>query len=264
MKTMQKYSVFVNWFKDYVSKYNLDPKDQENINLKIYHTYRVCDEITDIGNSLNLNELDMFLAKTIALFHDIGRFEQYAKYKTFSDAKSEDHALLGIKILLENNILGELDNSHVEIIINAIKYHNKAKIPNNLDAKSLLFAKLIRDADKLDIWRVVIDYYEKKSDNEKIGLGFLDEPYISDETYYAVKNKEIVGYEKVKTINDLKLLQMAWIYDINFHRTFEIIKERNYLKRIYNTLPKSEKTYNIYKDMKNYLNNILKNNIRKK
>ena len=258
----KKFSEFVKWFDDYVSSYNLNPKDQENIDLKIYHTYRVCDEITDIGNSLNLNELDMFLAKTIALFHDIGRFEQYAKYKTFSDVKSEDHALLGIKILLNNDILSELDDSYIKIIINAIQYHNKAKIPN-LDDKSLLFTKLIRDADKLDIWRVVIDYYENKLSNEKIGLGFLDEPYISDETYEAVKNKEIVGYDKVKTINDLKLLQMAWIYDINFHRTFEIIKERDYLKKIYNTLPKSEKIHSIYIDMENYLNSKLNNKTKK-
>ncbi|AEH07204.1 HD domain-containing protein [Methanothermococcus okinawensis] len=258
MKIMQKYSVFVNWFEDYVNSYNLNPKDQENINLKIHHTYRVCKEIVDIGNSLNLNELDIFLAKTIALFHDIGRFEQYAKYKTFSDAKSEDHALLGIKILLNNNILEELGKSNIKIIINAIQYHNKVKIPSNLDAKSLLFTKLIRDADKLDIWRVVIDYYEKKSNNEKIGLGLLNEPYISDEIYNAIKNKEIIGYDKLKTINDLKLLQMAWIYDINFHRTFEIIKERNYLKKIYDTLPKSERIYNIYKEMENYLNEMAK------
>ena len=42
---------------------------------------------------------DLLLAKTAALFHDIGRFPQWKHYSTFVDSVSEDHALLGLEVL---------------------------------------------------------------------------------------------------------------------------------------------------------------------
>ncbi len=98
------------WFAEYVETFRSDNHEiHQNIELKKGHTKRVYNEILKIGAQLELNPEEMNLAETIALFHDVGRFEQYFRYKTFSDNLSEDHAELGIKILERHGVLDKLD-----------------------------------------------------------------------------------------------------------------------------------------------------------
>jgi hypothetical protein len=56
----------------------------------------------------------------------------------------------------------------------------------------------------------------------------------------------MISMEQLRTRNDFKLLQMAWIYDVNFPPTFRMIAERGYLETIRNTLPASERIDRIY------------------
>jgi len=44
----------------------------------------------------------------------------------------------------------------------------------------------------------------------------------------------------VKTLNDFKLLQLGWVYDLNFPFTARIIAEKDYVKRIRKTMPESD------------------------
>ena len=120
-----------NWFTNYVHtfQYN-EPEKQQNIDLKKDHTLRVCKEISNIGNQLGLNDDQLRLAEIIALLHDIGRFEQYARYYTFRDRSSENHAELGIRIIEKFGLLESLDNNNIKsIILCAIKYHNRHSLP---------------------------------------------------------------------------------------------------------------------------------------
>jgi putative nucleotidyltransferase with HDIG domain len=97
-----------SWFENYTKQFKSQEKNyNQNINLKKEHTYQVCNEITRLGKSINLNKEDLTLAQTIALLHDVGRFEQYDRYGTFADCKFEEHAQLGVKILSQKNVLKE-------------------------------------------------------------------------------------------------------------------------------------------------------------
>ena len=62
--------------------------------LKEKHSLRVCNEILNIGKNHNLTDNNLRLAEAMALFHDIGRFEQYTRYQTFVDKKSENHGVM--------------------------------------------------------------------------------------------------------------------------------------------------------------------------
>jgi putative nucleotidyltransferase with HDIG domain len=94
------------WFSNYVRTfYDENPEVQQNIVLKEEHTLRVCSEIVAIGQDLELNQNELRLAEIIALLHDIGRFEQYRNYGTFSDSRSENHAELGVKIIEREDLL---------------------------------------------------------------------------------------------------------------------------------------------------------------
>jgi len=244
------------WFSNYVQTFKHDDKNfQENIALKEKHTKQVCKEILNIGKQLGLNENELRLSEVIALFHDIGRFEQYARYKTFVDHESENHAELGVKILKENQVLNKFNKSIQSLILRTILYHNRFALPEGETNTCLFFSKLLRDADKLDIWRVVTDYYNQNSGkrNGILELGLPDTASFSDEVYQDMLNKRIVDVKHLKNLNDFKLLQMGWIFDINFVPTFHCIKTRHYLEMIRQVLPESEKIEKIFGVAQAYL-----------
>ena len=145
MDAMQK-------FLEYASAY--DDGSDTRIKLKIIHTQRVTEVLEQLTAALPLSESDRELAYLCAVYHDIGRFEQLKRYHTFLDYKSIDHAQLGCEILRQGDFLGELSDREREQVLTAIGNHNRLAIEDGLDEKTLLFAKLIRDADKCDIFRV--------------------------------------------------------------------------------------------------------------
>jgi hypothetical protein len=244
------------WFSEYVQTFRSGNHEvRENIELKEEHTRRVCAEILDIGKSLSLEPEKLCLAEIMALFHDVGRFEQYVRYGTFLDRDSEDHALLGIKILRKHGVLKDIDQATRHLIFKVISYHNRLRLPETETQESLLFAKLLRDADKVDIWRVVTDHYSRKEGhgNGAIDLGLPHDPEISDEVCAALMAGRIVRLASLKTLNDFKILQMSWVYDVNFARTFQLIRERGYMEMIRDALPESTKVSKIYSSVRSYL-----------
>lgn len=132
--------------------------NNEKIKHKVIHTYHVIKMAEYISDNLGLSEVDKNLAKLIALLHDIGRFDQAKEFGSFrEDMKNIDHASLGIKILFENDMIREFieDNQYDSIIKTAIANHSKYSLDEkNLSEKELLHSRLIRDADKLDSFRV--------------------------------------------------------------------------------------------------------------
>ena len=141
-------------FKEYVKDYN--PNDGK-IALKISHILRVTQKSRELAEELNLNEEDTDLAELIGLLHDIGRFEQVRIYNTFYDKDSINHGEYGVKILFEDGLIRKFikDDSYDEIIKKAILNHNRPRIEEGLSKRELMHAKIIRDADKLDIYYVL-------------------------------------------------------------------------------------------------------------
>lgn len=251
-----------DWFVSYVQPFKSGNADQQqNIILKEEHTKRVCKEILDIGKELGLTDKDLCLAEIIALLHDIGRFEQYARYQTFADRDSVDHAAFGVKILQENGVLNKLDKPMQSLILRTISYHNRRALPQQESATCLFFSKLLRDADKLDIWRVVTDYYYQKDEkrNNVIELGLPDTPEISCDVYKDLMDGRIVDVTHLKNLNDFKLLQIGWIYDVNFTPTFQRVRDRRYLEMIRDVLPKSNKIEEIFSVIQSYLDDKIQN-----
>lgn len=229
-----------NRFEGYVKQFaSPDPDIQAAMDLKEAHTRRVCEAILDIGEHEGLFGEELLLAEAAAMLHDIGRFEQFRQYKTFSDARSEDHALLGVKVIQETAILKDIDSQTARTITRAVECHNRAVLPYRENGRGLFFMKLLRDADKVDIWRVVTDYYRDAHHerNPTIELNLPDTSGISDAVCGSLMKGNIVKMTDLQTLNDFKLLQIGWIYDVNFRRTFQIVQEKGYLKQIREALP---------------------------
>lgn len=231
------YNEYVNRFQNYYEGIKLiSEKHKEVSELKYHHTFRVVNEITNLCKYLKLSDEELFLAKLIALFHDVGRFEQYAQYQTFSDKKSVDHAELALKIIEENNLLSGIGKHDVELIRTAILNHNKFAVADNLSGEQFYFAQLIRDADKLDILYVVTNrkkYFvpdDVKKNHTDINPGFIKN----------IQNHELVSYDDVKGMLDYVLLRMSWVFDLYFDYSIHQYKERNYFEKMLSQLPETE------------------------
>src|SRR5574341_2330987 len=237
-------TAFKNWFAGYCDSFSTQrPEDQRNFATKQDHTHEVCLNAVRIAEDLLLDQQHALLAEAIALFHDVGRFPQYRQYKTFDDAISVNHAALGAKVLLENSVLRGLHKRDQDIIVRAVTLHNVFSLPGDLDDETLLFARLIRDADKLDILRVVIDYFERDAGSraEAVALGLPDSPGYSEEVLACLLRGEMARKDALRMQNDFKLLQLAWLYDLNFPSSFRMVLERNYINTIAGLLPRDDK-----------------------
>jgi len=247
-----------SWFSIYVKSFKYGDEDlRKNIILKEEHTYRVVEEIKALAESLGLDEGEKRFAEMTALLHDIGRFEQYARYQTFNDNESENHAELGIRILRRSGILHHLKETTKDLVYRVIQYHNRAYLPENESETCLFFSKLLRDADKLDIWKVVIDHYYREDEQHDpvLELALPNTPGISDKVYQDLMNHRIVNMKNMQNLNDFKLLQMGWVFDINFKPSFQLIQSRHYLEKIRHVLPNSEKIECITKTIQQFMEN---------
>ncbi|MCF8011926.1 MAG: HD domain-containing protein [Clostridiales bacterium] len=246
-----------NWFASYVKDfYTGNSKTDTAIKLKEEHTYRVCSNINDIGKSLDLAAKDLHMAEAIALFHDIGRFRQFFHYGTYNDARSEDHGELGKQVLDETGILSYLAEDKQEIILEAVRHHNKRCLPESLPDKTLLFLKMVRDADKIDIFEVFCRYYSNSSSELDgiLEIGLPDTPGYSKILIKNLLQEQICNFEDVKNSNDKKLLQLSWIYDLNFNFALQEIARRGHIEKLIKTLPDTKEIQEVYSCLQNYIN----------
>lgn len=244
------------WFADYArSYYSSDNEDQKNILLKVEHTDNVCRNTVAIAEGSSLDANQVRLAETVALFHDVGRFRQYTKYKTFRDAISINHGMLGSKILIEEKVLQRLPGDEQQLIIQAVKFHNAFAIPTVIDSNVVLFLKLVRDADKVDIFRVFIKYYESPEEERAsaTAFGLPDSPEYSKLMLSCLMNKHVASYSNIRTENDFKLMKLSWVYDMHFKESVRFVQERNYVNSIINKLPQTEDILTAAEVLKEYI-----------
>jgi hypothetical protein len=232
------------WFAGYCGTFYSDnPEDQRNITLKEEHTHNVCANIVRIAEEEGASGDLLALAEAIALFHDVGRFRQYQRYRTFKDSESVNHAALGAQVLRESGVLAPFPQADQDSIMQAVRFHNAFTVPEKLSAEHRFFLHLIRDADKLDIWRVFIDYYGLPEGERAsaVGLGFPDTPACSPEVIAFLCKGGMINLSLLKTLNDFKLLQLSWVYDLNFTPSFKMVAERDYIGRLAATLPEDDR-----------------------
>ena len=248
---MIKYEIAEIAFKEYLENYDLE---DGSIKLKVIHTYKVVEKSEYIAKNIGLDEENIALAKVIGLLHDIGRFEQVRLYHTFVDKDSINHGEYGAKILFEDGLIRKFinDDRFDKIIKLAIINHNRADIEEGLTKRETLHAKIIRDADKTDIFSVLVSG-DKKAIWEKADLS---DDKISDEIYREFIEEKRINYKERKTSADILVSHFCYVYDLNFPETREIIKENKYIDKLYqrfkfnnkSTMKRFEEIYKLSKE----------------
>lgn len=244
-------------FDEYVNDFD---KSNSKIILKIEHTYRVMEASKNVAISLNLSQDEVELATLIGLLHDIGRFEQLKRYNCFIDSKTIDHAQLGIQILFDNNLIDKfnIDQNNYKLIYKAIFNHNKYKVAKDLTEHELLHCKIIRDADKIDIFKTgLIETFEAFLD---VSQSILENDVISESIYETFMNSKSILSTTRKTDLDRWVSFIALIFDLNYQYSCNFVYQQDYITKLVQRLNyKNSDTYkkmiNIMKHANNYLSN---------
>jgi len=210
------------------------PFDQ-NIALKAEHSIRVARLCAEIAREENFSVDDQELAQAVGLLHDIGRFEQYRRFQTFSDHQSIDHGALGAEILTDQFPQDWISRDLLPLVINTTRYHNAAALPKDQDLHVLKLLRLVRDADKIDIFRLSCNYYRRRTEHNKnsaLELNTSENEEICDEIYGCIMSGRPALKQDIRSLNDFKALQMSWVFDLNHEKSFAIIARGQYLDGI--------------------------------
>ena len=216
-------------FKDCLEQY--EDKEHLSFKLKVVHTYHVTENARKIAEKLNLSREDIKLAELIGLLHDIGRFEELKITNELNSVKF-DHATHGSKMLFEQEMIRNFieDSQYDKIIKKSIENHSRLKIEEGLDERTLIHSKIIRDADKLDNYRVKkeesIEAIIPTSVNKKEDM---EESLLSDKVYETILSQKCVYIHDRVTPLDFWVCILAFTFDLNFDVTYKIVKENDYI-----------------------------------
>lgn len=217
-------------FVSYISHF--DESDPQ-VALKVLHSERVAGNGEVIARGLGLSDSDINLAWALGMLHDIGRFEQIARYHTFSDGRSMNHAAYGAKYLFGEGHIRDFmeDSSEDSLMERAIALHSAYVLPVGLSERELLFCKLLRDADKTDIFRVYAAYAGRPEIIWNVEREKFEKSKITDEVYEMALARKSIPTSIKKEPLDFYVGGLAMYFDVNFEVTRKLIREQGYLAK---------------------------------
>lgn len=233
----------IETFTDFATRHLAENEAEDGpIRLKIAHSMHVLDNAGRIAQGESLPEREGMLCRVAALYHDIGRFPQFARYRTFNDRESVNHGRLGVLTLRDIPLPGDLSDREWRIVRFAIAQHNLKSIRPILPARLTLPTRVVRDADKIDIFRVMIEHFKGPDPDPVVTHGFTDVPgRYSDAIYESVMAEKTGDYRLVRFANDFKILAIGWLYDLNFTTSIRLLAEYGYIAEVLSMLPKDDK-----------------------
>ncbi len=251
-------SISTDWFNNYCNSFTeLTENQKSNFRIKREHSVRVAEIALYLSEKLEWTDEERQIAFIIGLLHDIGRFSQLVEFDTFHDEKSIDHAESAVKFLKSTDLFEILNITNKELVFAAILNHNKFKIQDGLTGQEMLHSKLIRDADKMDIFRVLTEYYSQRKGqvNHTLTWELQKGTAVSPAVAKEVLSGKMVSKKNVLSEMDVKIMQLSWVYDLNFRPTFEFLVKNRYLENVYNSLPKNDLVIEIYRKIKVFAEN---------
>lgn len=269
----------INAFAEYVRNY--DPSD-EKIKLKIDHTYRVAGLCQRIAESLGLSEPDVDIAWLLGMLHDIGRFEQIRRFGTFNDVQSVDHAEFGADLLFKEGLIrkfaegyyeecelarsgneeaeqiiknNEYHNKDTGLLEMAIRQHNKYRVKEDLTERQRMFCDILRDADKVDIFKVNADIpmeiiYDVTTEELKNGI-------ITKEVLESFYKKETVLKSVRRSAVDHIVGHISLLFELVYKESYRQAKEQGYVYKLLDFKSDVPEVNAEFGDMRKYVDEFL-------
>jgi HD superfamily phosphohydrolase YqeK len=214
------YDAYVDTFR------GADGKLPAMMELKRVHTAKVVENARLIADGERFSPAEREAALAAALLHDTGRYEQLRRYDTFRDSDSVDHAVFSHDIVRDK---GWTDDP---VVLNAVLWHNRRDLPREMDPLTAVVAHTVRDADKLDIFRVLEDqlaHTDWKADSRafwNLAISAPPNPVV----VACIERGEPVDYQNIRSLADFVLIQVGWmISGLHFATSRRLCAERGHL-----------------------------------
>lgn len=230
-----------DWFTAYAVKYcrlAVRSKDPAPLHLKTRHSYAV------LAHARTLVQTESFAPEIAracllsALYHDVARFPQYIRYNTFKDSLSTNHGLWGTRILKKRRRFADELPRVRGLTLAAVALHNRFALPQLLPDDLRCVTDAVRDADKLDILRVIEAHTAGNAKSSTVMLHVPDDPAIwSPKVLDDALNGRVAAYMDLTSVNDFRVLLCSWMYDLRFAATRRALVQESLVPRLLAKLP---------------------------
>lgn len=228
----------IRWLNAYVDRKLREAEDPGPMELKRLHTFQVYENALRITDAEFSSAEPARAALLAALYHDIARFDQYLLHGTFKDAQSFNHGLKGVQIIKREGRFREEEEETAGLALCAVGLHNRREIPAILAPRCLKVCAVVRDADKLDILRVIEEHLRKKPYNPTVILSLPDDPDLANPAVaLAVMDGQCASYGDLRSVNDFRVLLGSWFFALNFPVSREIFLSGGHGRRLIEALP---------------------------
>ena len=244
-------------FEEYFQSLSIDsPENHKKVDEIRAHSLRVASNIKLLVNVVSQTEEDKPIAELIALFHDLGKASMIVQGTESPLNIQRDHASASVKLIQQMEFYSKLHADIQLIILKSIEGHNKLKLPKLDNEQQALFARLLRDADKLDIFESSYRFFKEKIGIQPIvTFDLINSAEVSEKILKSLIAGKTASIGDMRTMNDYKLLLLSMAFDLNFKYTFRIMSEKQYIPKIYETLPKRDQIIDIYRSLKLFVEN---------
>lgn len=248
-----KSSRLLRYFEEYIKKIDMNNTWSK---AKYFHSLKSMDLAKIIASEMNIfTEEETVVIELIALFHDIGNFEQ--KNYNYLDNVEQDSTMKSIEILFEDGLIRKITNEtkYDNLIKLGIFCHNKDGLPKNIDDKTICICNIMKDVHKLEELRMVINYpyIDNRIDTYPSTLVYND-----FKLFRQIENK--VSDNNADNI----LIVLSNLFALNYKSSYSIVQEKEYIEKITNSLIfEDKKIEKFFKQIELVLKNYIKKKIEK-
>ena len=217
-----------------------DAFHDENIELKVDHTLRVASEMERLCAAEKIERRLVEPAMYTAMLHDLSRFSQFKLSGSFNDAASFDHGDRSAEIAAAEGWVAKLEHKTAEAVLTAVAWHNKPALPEGLSPDSLTLARLIRDADKLDIFNVILNHLAHPEENPAVTFSLDQHAGVTPAISAAIAAGKQAAHRDMRSAADFIAAKLLWPFDLNFDWSKKEFLRRDYIDRLMKHLPEDE------------------------
>lgn len=216
-----------------------DETHDYHIRLKLEHSLRVLDNGLRIIDEEGIVGRTADLATMAALYHDIGRFPQFDRWGTYRDAESVNHGRMGLLALREMDLPDYFSPRELRLIRAAVGLHNAKEVNPALRAPLAAMVRVTRDADKADIFHIILGHLSEPHNPNRVVIHKLEE----DPARFTPAVLETVGsgaacdYGSLRYANDFILLLIGWLFSLSYRATERLLLSRGLVDKAFDLLP---------------------------
>jgi hypothetical protein len=237
---------FAVFFESFLAR---EQEDTAPLRLKYEHSLRVLQHVERLAGDGEFASLGAGLptpfplleraALLAALYHDVARFPQFYRWRTFRDANSVDHGRFGVKILKSEAALKKENPELRRLVQSALILHNRYALPQKLPPEIRLITDAVRDADKLDICRIFATQLAPGTTRSStVLLSVKDDPALfTPKVLEDALARRVAAYADLRSVNDFRVLLGTWLYDLRFACSRKRLAREGHIQRLLEDLP---------------------------